>query len=93
MHSIKLLLPVITATLATVASALRVPEGTPDGFYRAYVQDGVEFHEPVLPSDLAQRSASASDGASFNETATDLQKRIDSDWDTWCGCGFVSDAH
>lgn len=81
MHSLNFILTSVVATLAVKAVAFRVPEGTPDGFYRAYMKDGVEIHEPVSPVDMKAVNTD-------NKTVATVQPRYDSDWSTWCGCGW-----
>lgn len=78
----------------SVATAFRVPEGTQDGFYKAYInEDGVEVHEkdpvmvPANLTEIAAVNAAILKRNSVRGAGRVARRGKDDYWDTKCGCG------
>lgn len=80
--TMKFSLALIAAVASQVATAFKIPEGTPDGIYQAYYDsDGNEVHERIgdnTTDDVVPILARS------QPELSPLQKRNE----VWCGCGI-----
>ncbi|KAF8853989.1 hypothetical protein BDZ45DRAFT_59671 [Acephala macrosclerotiorum] len=90
---------VLLLALVTLAAAFQVPEGTVDGFYKAYYNSaGLGIHEPVLPGTLPLPnhnpiSPKMTKRAPSLPAAVTPNRRSNPDdfWEVWCGWGLTVD--
>ncbi|GIC89715.1 uncharacterized protein Aud_006140 [Aspergillus udagawae] len=75
------------AASAKLATCFKIPEGTTDGVYKAYInENGVEVHEPLLPEDIVP----VTDSEQLEPAHFDMAMAADPSFSAWwCGCGIT----
>ena len=85
---------ILLAILASVATAFRIPEGTQDGFYKAYINElGEEVHERATAATMERANAfelAAMEAMIKRSSVTTsrVAARITDFWELSCGCGY-----